>query len=80
MPLYFFDLADDTAAHRDEDGVECQTREAAQRLAVRALTAIFADSNMDSDQRTATIRVRDASGEGVYAATLRLNGHRLTGR
>ncbi|MDP4026110.1 hypothetical protein Q8W71_26130 [Methylobacterium sp. NEAU 140] len=75
MPLYFFDTADLALSHRDVEGTTCRDVEEARRLAVRALVEIMADCT-PTDDRAATIRVRDAAGEHVYAATLRLDEHR----
>ena len=63
MPVYFFDVADNSAFAFDEMGLDYATRDAARSDAVSALQSIVRDLVLDRDShREVNIKVRDENG------------------
>ena len=63
MPVYFFDVADNSAFAFDEVGLDYATRDAARSDAVSALQSIVRDLVLDRDShREVNIKVRDENG------------------
>ena len=74
MPRYFIDADDGEYPHRDEDGHELPSDEAARAAALDALPDMARDKLPDGDHRTFAATVRDERGDVVYRATLTLRG------
>ncbi len=74
---FFFDAQDGDRTIVDENGLELDSMEAAQREAVRALRDLVRDIPPDSDHRTMAIRVRNEVGETVLVANLTLSVQRV---
>ena len=63
MPVYFFDVADNSTFAFDEVGLDYATRDAARSDAVSALQSIMRDLVLDRDShREISIKIRDGDG------------------
>ena len=70
MPVYFFDVADNSTFAFDEVGLDYATRDAARSDAVSALQSIMRDLVLDRDShREVNIKVRDENGY-LFEATM----------
>lgn len=79
MPRYFFDLHDDGAAQRDDEGVELPGLDAVRSQAMRALPAIaYEEIPDDGDRKSLVVVARSEDGTPVYTATLTFSGLHLT--
>jgi hypothetical protein len=76
---FYFDIHDGEI-QRDEEGLECQTIEAARARVMASLpdVAELITSN-NGDNQAVTVMVRDEEGSQIYAGTLTFTGCRLNG-
>jgi hypothetical protein len=74
MPRYFFDIHDGRSNHgneRDDEGVICDSPEAAARYTRRFLPEIAAhEVETEENDTTYTVLVRDNEGYPIYTAAL----------
>ncbi|BAQ46554.1 MULTISPECIES: hypothetical protein [Methylobacterium] len=59
MPRYFFDINDHDLSHRDDEGSEWPSREAAQAHAMRVLADIARDEARRQDRLHLFVTIRD---------------------
>ena len=72
VPRYYFDTDDGDGLVADEDGQDVASAEELRFLALDALPDIVREVMPDGDETTFSIKVRDASGEYLFEATLAL--------
>ncbi|NDV85475.1 hypothetical protein GTW51_02050 [Aurantimonas aggregata] len=70
LPRFYFDIDEDGALAPDEEGIECETRDAVRETAIDALPGLAADLAMPGDRHVLKIMVRDEEGEPVFHASL----------
>jgi hypothetical protein len=70
MPWFYFDLLDGEKLGVDDEGVECESPEAARKEAAITLGEIMRDAMPDGDQRTMALRIRGESGQIVLMLSL----------
>jgi len=77
VPRYFFDIHDGEL-QRDEEGLECESVEAARDRVMASLSDVAElITSGDGDNQAVTVTVRDEEGSQVYAGTLTFAGCRL---
>ena len=74
---YFFDIKGERVETRDEEGVELDNEQQAQREARRLLAEIAEDESRFTSSSVLLAKVRDQSGRSIYRAMLTLEGARL---
>lgn len=75
MARYFFDIHDGAHLQRDDDGIDCESLQAATVQAKRLLPAIAVEEvPRDGDRRNLTVLVTDEDGQAVYSASLSFVG------
>lgn len=74
MALYFVDTSDGDNAVLDDEGLELADDTAARIAALAALPEMAKDHVPNGNERRFVVRVRNADGAPVYAATLTLAG------
>jgi len=74
MPHYFFDTDNGSDPLVDQVGRDLPDDEAARWAGLDTLPDVARDKIAISDHRTFGIRVRNAQGDVIYAATLALMG------
>lgn len=76
MPLFFFDTDDfnevERQSIRDGDGIECESQEAARRLAIATLTQMATVELSEGNRHVFSVKVRDASRMPIYYGSLSL--------
>ena len=77
MPRYYLDTDDGHGLVVDEDGQDVASAEELRFLALDALPDLVREAMPNGDERTFSIKVRDASGERLFEATLALTTHWL---
>jgi hypothetical protein len=77
MPRYYFDVDDGEKATLDDQGLELQGIEAAQKEAVRTLPQIGKDVLPDGTEKHVVVTVRNEAGQPIIRATLSLTVERL---
>lgn len=66
MPHYFFDINDHDLSHRDDEGSEWPSRDAARAHAMRILSDIARDEARRQDRLNLFVTIRD-QGRAVLA-------------
>ena len=74
MPLYFFDVQDQSAFFLDEEGTELATDAAARSEAMETLSQLIQGKLLGCDNYHFVVWVRDFGGDAVYRAQLTLQG------
>ena len=69
---YFFDVHDGENETRDQDGLECATRDQMRDEAIVALPDIARDEPPNGERRQFRVKVRDGRGRYVFQASLEL--------
>ena len=77
MPRYYFDVHDGTHLTPDDQGLELDSLEQAQKEAVKALPEVARDVLPNGSERTFTITVKDEMKRPVLSAKLALTVDRL---
>ncbi|WP_414471355.1 DUF6894 family protein [Microvirga sp. M2] len=77
MDRFYFDIHDGERFTRDKVGNLCPSRKAMRDAAIKVLPDIARDELPDGDQRDFTVKVRDASGQYLFQATLSLTSNWL---
>ena len=70
MPRYFFDINDHDLSHRDDEGSEWPSREAAQAHAMRVLADIARDEARRQDRLRLFVTIRDEARAVLGVASL----------
>ncbi|WP_288585501.1 hypothetical protein [uncultured Methylobacterium sp.] len=70
MPRYFFDINDHDLSHRDDEGSEWPSREAAQAHAMRVLADIARDEARRQDRLHLFVTIRDEARAVLGVASL----------
>jgi hypothetical protein len=70
MPRYYFDVDDGTDLILDQQGIECGSLDEMRYEAVDALPDLARAELPDGDNRTMTVKVRDAAGKYLLEASL----------
>ena len=78
MPRYFFDMRDNDALTRDDEGLEYSDIQAVKAEATRALAEMARDIVPATDRRELAIEVRDQSSRPVLRAVLTFEVQVLT--
>ena len=68
MPIFFFDLHDQSSRTIDEEGVDLAGLDAAQRLAIEALGQAILDGADRAPTGIRRVEVRDTTGRFVLRA------------
>ena len=74
---YFFDIKGERVETRDEEGVELDNEQQAQREARRLLAEIAEGETRFASSSMLMAKVRDQSGQPIYRAVLTIEGARL---
>ena len=70
MPLYFFDVRENTDLYRDDAGVECRTLDQVREEAAMALVELARDRIPGAERLEMTIEVRDDRDKAVLKTSL----------
>ncbi|MGO4171535.1 DUF6894 family protein [Bosea sp. TAF32] len=74
MAMFYIDTSDGDKVIVDDEGMELADESAARFAALAALPDMAKDKVPNGDERRFVVRVRNAAGVPVYAATLSLKG------
>ena len=74
---YFFDIQGERSEIRDDEGLELDHEQQAQREARRLLAQIAEDETRFTATSVLMAKVRDQAGRPIYRAMLTLEGARL---
>lgn len=70
MPRYFFDINDHDLSHRDDEGSQWPSRDAARAHAMRILADIARDEARRQDRLNLFVTIRDESCAVLAVASL----------
>lgn len=76
MPRFYFDLREGANFIRDDEGLECDSLEVAEREAATAAADIARERLLTRAARGVTVEVRNDHGERVLTVTASMEIHR----
>ena len=77
MPRFYFDVREGTSFTRDDEGLEFDSLDAAERMAAEAAAEIGRDRLPKGDARDITVEVRNEHSQRVLTVTVTLELYRV---
>ena len=76
MSRYYFDVRENGHLFPDDEGLECDSLDAAERLAIEAAAEIGRDQLSKGDLQAVTVEVQNAYRQWVLTVTVSIELHR----
>jgi len=77
MPRFYFDVREGAIFTPDEEGVECESFDAAERLAAESAAEIGRDRLPKGDARDVTVELKNEHRQRILTVTVTMEIHRV---